>query len=56
MGDVIEGLETTKGFIKTSKIGVAASGHSSIIANMAGLKLPIESKPLQALVLNQLNQ
>jgi len=49
-GDLIEGLETTKGFIKTSKIGVAASGHSSIIANMAGLKLPIESKPLQALV------
>ena len=48
--DTIEGLETTKGFIKTSKIGVAASGHSSIIANMAGLKLPIESKPLQALV------
>jgi len=49
-GDIIEGLETTKGFIKTSKIGVAASGHSSVIANMAGLKLPIESKPLQALV------
>jgi len=49
-GDTIEGLETTKGFIKTSKIGVAAAGHSSVIANMAGLKLPIESKPLQALV------
>jgi len=49
-GDSIEGLETTKGFIKTSKFGVAAAGHSSVIANMAGLKLPIESKPLQALV------
>ena len=49
-GDAIEGLETTKGFIKTSKIGVVAAGHSSVIANMAGLKLPIESKPLQALV------
>jgi len=49
-GDAIEGIETTKGFIKTSKIGVAAAGHSSVIANMAGLKLPIESKPLQALV------
>jgi len=49
-GDAIEGLETTKGFIKTSKIGVAAAGHSSVIANMAGLKLTIESKPLQALV------
>ena len=48
--DTIEGLETTKGFIKTAKIGVAAAGHSSVIANMADLKLPIESKPLQALV------
>ena len=49
-GETVEGLETTKGFIKTSKIGVAAAGHSSVIANMAGLKLPVESKPLQALV------
>jgi sarcosine oxidase subunit beta len=49
-GDSIEGLETTKGFIKTKKIGVVAAGHSSVIANMAGIKLPIESKPLQALV------
>ena len=48
--DSIEGLETSKGFIKTSKIGVAASAHSSVIANMAGLRLPLESKPLQALV------
>ena len=49
-GDRVEGLETNKGFIKTNKIGVAAAGHSSVIANMAGLKLPLESKPLQALV------
>ena len=49
-GDRVEGLETTKGFIKTNKIGVVAAGHSSVIAKMAGLKLPLESKPLQALV------
>ena len=49
-GDAIEGLETTKGFIKTAKIGVTVAGHSSVIANMAGLNLPIESKPLQALI------
>ena len=49
-GDSVEGIETTKGFIKTKKIGVVAAGHSSVIANMAGLKLPLESKPLQALV------
>ena len=45
-----ESLDTTKGFIKTKKIGVVAAGHSSVIANMAGLRLPLESKPLQALV------
>jgi len=49
-GDKVEGIETTKGFIKTSKIGVVAAGHSSVVANMAGLRLPLESKPLQALV------
>jgi len=48
--DSIEGIETTKGFIKTKKVGVVAAGHSSVIANMAGLRLPLESKPLQALV------
>ena len=49
-GNAVEGLETTKGFIKTKKIGVVAAGHSSVIANMAGIRLPLESKPLQALV------
>ena len=50
IGDEVEGIETNKGFIKTKKIGVVAAGHSSVLANMAGLKLPLESKPLQALV------
>ena len=36
----VEGIETTKGFIKTKKVGVVAAGHSSVIANMAGLRLP----------------
>ena len=49
-GDRVEGIETTKGFIKSNKIGVVAAGHSSVIADMAGLRLPLESKPLQALV------
>lgn len=48
--DSVEGIETTKGFIKTKKIGVVAAGHSSVIASMVGLRLPLESKPLQALV------
>ena len=49
-GDQVEGIETTKGFIKSKKIGVVAAGHSSVLANMAGIRLPLESKPLQALV------
>ena len=49
-GDSVEGIETSRGFIKTSKVGVVAAGHSSVLANMAGIRLPLESKPLQALV------
>ena len=48
-GQVI-GIETTKGSIKSKKIGIVAAGHSSIIANMVGIRLPLESRPLQALV------
>src|SRR5210317_2265539 len=43
-------LKELKEFVKTKKIGVVAAGHSSVIANMAGIRLPLESKPLQALV------
>jgi len=46
----VTGIETTKGLIKSKKIGIVASGHSSVIANMVGIKLPLESRPLQALV------
>ena len=48
-GQVI-GIETTRGSIKSKKIGVVAAGHSSVIANMVGIRLPLESRPLQALV------
>jgi sarcosine oxidase subunit beta len=46
----VKGVRTTRGDIKTSKVGCVASGHSSVMAEMAGLRLPIESHPLQALV------
>ena len=38
-GDSVEEIETTRGFIKTKKIGVVAAGHSSVIANMAGFEI-----------------
>ncbi len=46
----IEGVETSKGFIRANKVGVVASGHTSVLAETAGIRLPLQSKPLQALV------
>jgi sarcosine oxidase subunit beta len=44
------GVETTRGRIAAKKIGVVAAGHTSVIMAMAGVRMPIESYPLQALV------
>jgi sarcosine oxidase subunit beta len=49
-GRRITGIQTTKGFIKTRKVGCVVAGHSSLLAEMAGIHLPIASRPLQALV------
>ena len=46
----IEGVETSKGFIRANKVGVVASGHTGVLAETAGIRLPLQSKPLQALV------
>ena len=46
----VEGLDTTRGDIRTRKVGVSAAGHSSVVLGMAGVRLPLESFPLQALV------
>ncbi len=46
----VQGVETEKGFIAAGKIGVSAAGHSSTVMAMAGLRFPLESYPLQALV------
>ena len=44
------GVETTRGFIGAKKIGVVVAGSSSVLADMAGFRLPVESHPLQAFV------
>jgi len=49
-GDRVTGLETTRGRILTGTVGLAAAGHSSVLAEKAGFRLPIQSHPLQALV------
>lgn len=49
-GGAVVGLDTARGFIKTKKVAIVAAGHSSVLAEMAGFRLPLESHPLQALV------
>jgi sarcosine oxidase subunit beta len=49
-GGKVEGVDTTRGYVKCEKLAVVVAGHSSVIAKMAGFRLPIESFPLQALV------
>ena len=49
-GGTVKGVETTKGFIAAGTVALAGAGHSSQLAAMAGLRLPIESHVLQAFV------
>ncbi|MEH6477846.1 MAG: sarcosine oxidase subunit beta family protein [Sneathiella sp.] len=49
-GGKVTGVETTRGFIGAKKVGLVAAGHSSVLASMADVRLPIDSHPLQALV------
>jgi len=46
----VTGVETTKGAVGCKKLGVVVAGHSSVLADMAGFRLPMESVALQALV------
>jgi sarcosine oxidase subunit beta len=46
----ITGVETTRGRIMSDRVALAAAGHTSVLAEMAGLELPVQSHPLQALV------
>jgi sarcosine oxidase subunit beta len=46
----VSGVETTRGYIKSRKVGVVTAGHTSVVMERAGLRMPLESFPLQALV------
>ena len=50
------GVQTSRGKIATKKVGMIAAGHSSILAKLAGFDIPIQSRPLQALVSPLLEQ
>ncbi len=49
-GGRVVGVDTTRGAIDADKIGIAVSGQTSRVAGMAGLRLPIESHAIQAMV------
>ena len=49
-GNRVLGVDTTRGYIGAKKIGIAVAGNSSRVAAMAGVRLPIESHVLQAMV------
>jgi len=46
----IQGVDTTRGYIRAKKVALAVAGNTSRVAGMAGLRLPIESHVLQAFV------
>lgn len=49
-GGCIEGVETTRGAIRTPVVVNATAGYCSTIARMVGRELPIVTHPLQAFV------
>lgn len=46
----VKGVETNRGQVKAKKVGIVVAGRSSLVASMAGLRLPIESHVLQCFV------
>jgi sarcosine oxidase, subunit beta len=46
----VRGVHTTQGAIAADRVVMSAAGHSSILAQLAGLRLPITTLALQAMV------
>ncbi len=46
----VQGVSTTRGEVRGSKVALVAAGHTSVLTSMLGLRLPLRSHPLQALV------
>ncbi|RMF40833.1 MAG: sarcosine oxidase subunit beta family protein [Alphaproteobacteria bacterium] len=49
-GGRVRSVSTTRGEIRAGKLCLVVAGHSGVLAEMAGFRLPIESVALQALV------
>jgi sarcosine oxidase subunit beta len=46
----VTGVDTTRGRIRAERVAIAAAGHSSVLAGLAGFRLPVTSYALQAMV------
>jgi sarcosine oxidase, subunit beta len=49
-GGRVVAVETRRGRIACERVGIAAAGHSSVLARLAGFRLPVTSYALQAMV------
>jgi sarcosine oxidase, subunit beta len=49
-GGTVVGVTTNRGEIRADKVAMVVSGHSSVLAGLAGFQLPITSCALQAMV------
>lgn len=49
-GGRVTGVETTRGSIRAKKVAVVTAGSTSLLMDMAGVGMPIESVSLQAMV------
>jgi len=49
-GGRVKGVRTTRGAIAAGRVAIVAAGHNSVLAQLAGVRLPLQSHPLQALV------
>jgi sarcosine oxidase subunit beta len=46
----VTAIETPRGRIQATRVGIAVAGHSSVLARLAGFRLPVTSYALQAMV------
>lgn len=49
-GGKVTGVKTSRGTIHAERIGIAVAGNSTLLADMAGFRLPVTSFALQAMV------
>jgi sarcosine oxidase subunit beta len=55
-GGAVTGVETSRGTIGAGRVALCAAGHTSLLADLLGFRLPLQSHPLQALVSELLEQ